>query len=235
MASHRGRARSPSRRAGCRPAGTSSSTLNVGLTGLGFDVAMQGRPSVPAAGPSVPAATAEVRPTAPGSRAASVSSGRRRHPTATERLDGAGSTTGEGDDGDERGRQDECAHSGGSDTGRAAVPTVGHHGRRASQSGIGAGPATAWTNVVTLRGLPLSPRGPATGRARRDPGVTRFVAPLLVVVWRSGLAGDGHDVVRLLPDLLRMTAGLARDPSTPRSCKVALGGLAVRCLRARSI
>jgi uncharacterized membrane protein YkvA (DUF1232 family) len=36
------------------------------------------------------------------------------------------------------------------------------------------------------------------------------------------------DVVRMLPDVLRLTAGRARDPATPRSCKVALAGLAVR-------
>jgi uncharacterized membrane protein YkvA (DUF1232 family) len=35
------------------------------------------------------------------------------------------------------------------------------------------------------------------------------------------------DVVRMLPDVLRLTAGRARDPATPRSCKVALAGLAV--------
>lgn len=53
-------------------------------------------------------------------------------------------------------------------------------------------------------------------------------ALLVVVVWRSAPSrATAIDVVRLLPDLLRMTAGLARDPSTPRSCKVALGGLAV--------
>jgi uncharacterized membrane protein YkvA (DUF1232 family) len=53
-------------------------------------------------------------------------------------------------------------------------------------------------------------------------------ALVVVVVWRSAPAGaSAVDVVRLLPDVLRMTAGLARDPGTPRSCKVALGGLAV--------
>jgi uncharacterized membrane protein YkvA (DUF1232 family) len=31
----------------------------------------------------------------------------------------------------------------------------------------------------------------------------------------------------MLPDVLRLTAGRARDPATPRSCKVALAGLAV--------
>jgi uncharacterized membrane protein YkvA (DUF1232 family) len=53
-------------------------------------------------------------------------------------------------------------------------------------------------------------------------------ALLVLVVWRSAPSrATASDVVRLLPDLLRMTAGLARDPATPRSCKVALGGLAV--------
>ena len=35
------------------------------------------------------------------------------------------------------------------------------------------------------------------------------------------------DVVRLLPDVLRLAAGLAADPATPRSCRIALAGLAV--------
>ena len=35
------------------------------------------------------------------------------------------------------------------------------------------------------------------------------------------------DAVRLLPDVLRLAAGLARDPATPRSCRIALAGLAV--------
>ena len=53
-------------------------------------------------------------------------------------------------------------------------------------------------------------------------------ALVVVVVWRAAPSGSSAlDVVRLLPDLLRMTAGLARDPRTPRSCKIALGGLAV--------
>jgi uncharacterized membrane protein YkvA (DUF1232 family) len=53
-------------------------------------------------------------------------------------------------------------------------------------------------------------------------------ALVVVAVWRSAPSqASALDVVRLLPDLLRMTAGLARDPGTPRSCKLALGGLAV--------
>ena len=53
-------------------------------------------------------------------------------------------------------------------------------------------------------------------------------ALVVVAVWRSAPSqASALDVVRLLPDVLRMTAGLARDPGTPRSCKLALGGLAV--------
>jgi uncharacterized membrane protein YkvA (DUF1232 family) len=53
-------------------------------------------------------------------------------------------------------------------------------------------------------------------------------AIVVVVVWLAAPSqASALDLVRLLPDLLRMTAGLARDPATPRSCKVALGGLAV--------
>lgn len=53
-------------------------------------------------------------------------------------------------------------------------------------------------------------------------------ALLVLAIWRSAPSrATAIDVVRLLPDLLRMTAGLARDPDTPRSCKVALGVLAV--------
>lgn len=53
-------------------------------------------------------------------------------------------------------------------------------------------------------------------------------ALLVFAVWRSAPSrATAIDVVRLVPDLLRMTAGLARDPATPRSCKVALGVLAV--------
>lgn len=53
-------------------------------------------------------------------------------------------------------------------------------------------------------------------------------ALVVIAVWRSAPSrASTLDAVRLLPDLLRLTAGLARDPATPRSCKVALGGLAV--------
>jgi uncharacterized membrane protein YkvA (DUF1232 family) len=53
-------------------------------------------------------------------------------------------------------------------------------------------------------------------------------ALVVVAVWRAAPSrASALDVVRLLPDLLRMTAGLARDARTPRSCKLALGGLAV--------
>ncbi len=53
-------------------------------------------------------------------------------------------------------------------------------------------------------------------------------ALVVVAVWRASPSrASALDVVRLLPDLLLMTAGLARDPATPRSCKLALGGLAV--------
>lgn len=53
-------------------------------------------------------------------------------------------------------------------------------------------------------------------------------ALLVLAIWRSAPSrATAIDVVRLLPDLLRMTAGLAGDPATPRSCKVALGVLAV--------
>jgi uncharacterized membrane protein YkvA (DUF1232 family) len=50
----------------------------------------------------------------------------------------------------------------------------------------------------------------------------------LVVVWLAAPSrASALDLARVLPDLLRMTAAIARDPATPRSCKVALGGLAV--------
>jgi uncharacterized membrane protein YkvA (DUF1232 family) len=53
-------------------------------------------------------------------------------------------------------------------------------------------------------------------------------AIVVVGVWLAAPSqASALDLARLLPDLLRMTAGLARDPATPRSCKVALGGLAV--------
>lgn len=51
---------------------------------------------------------------------------------------------------------------------------------------------------------------------------------VVLAVWRSAPSrATAVDVIRLLPDLLRLTAGLARDPATPRSCKLALAGLAV--------
>ena len=53
-------------------------------------------------------------------------------------------------------------------------------------------------------------------------------ALLVLAVWRSAPSrATTIDVVRLLPDLIRLTTRLARDPATPRSCKLALGGLAV--------
>ena len=53
-------------------------------------------------------------------------------------------------------------------------------------------------------------------------------ALVVVAVWRAAPSrASALDVIRLLPDLLRMTAALARDPSTPWSCKLALAGLAV--------
>jgi uncharacterized membrane protein YkvA (DUF1232 family) len=51
---------------------------------------------------------------------------------------------------------------------------------------------------------------------------------VVLAVWRSAPSrATAVDVIRLLPDLLRLSAGLARDPATPRSCKLALAGLAV--------
>jgi uncharacterized membrane protein YkvA (DUF1232 family) len=53
-------------------------------------------------------------------------------------------------------------------------------------------------------------------------------ALLVIWVWRSSRSrATVVDAVRLLPDLLRLAAGLARDPATPRSCRIALAGLAV--------
>jgi uncharacterized membrane protein YkvA (DUF1232 family) len=50
----------------------------------------------------------------------------------------------------------------------------------------------------------------------------------VLLVWR---AAPGRttvlDAVRLLPDVLRLAARLARDPATPPSCRVALAGLAI--------
>jgi uncharacterized membrane protein YkvA (DUF1232 family) len=53
-------------------------------------------------------------------------------------------------------------------------------------------------------------------------------AIVVILVWRSAPSeASAMDVVRLLPDVLRMAAGLARDPGTPRSSRLALAGLAV--------
>jgi uncharacterized membrane protein YkvA (DUF1232 family) len=53
-------------------------------------------------------------------------------------------------------------------------------------------------------------------------------ALIVIVVWRAAPAKTTLlDVVRLLPDVLRLAAGLARDPTTPRSCRLALAGLAL--------
>jgi uncharacterized membrane protein YkvA (DUF1232 family) len=53
-------------------------------------------------------------------------------------------------------------------------------------------------------------------------------ALVILVVWRSAPSkATALDVVRLLPDVLRLAASLARDPVTPRSCRIALAGLAL--------
>lgn len=53
-------------------------------------------------------------------------------------------------------------------------------------------------------------------------------AIVIIAVWRSAPSkASAMDVVRLLPDVLRMAARLARDPVTPRSSRIALAGLAV--------
>jgi uncharacterized membrane protein YkvA (DUF1232 family) len=53
-------------------------------------------------------------------------------------------------------------------------------------------------------------------------------ALVIVVVWRAAPSrASVIEVVRLLPDVLRLAAGLARDPATPRSSRIALAGLAV--------
>ena len=50
----------------------------------------------------------------------------------------------------------------------------------------------------------------------------------VIVLWRAAPAKTTLlDAVRLLPDVLRLAAGLARDPTTPRSCRLALAGLAL--------
>jgi uncharacterized membrane protein YkvA (DUF1232 family) len=53
-------------------------------------------------------------------------------------------------------------------------------------------------------------------------------ALVVVVIWRLAPSeASAMDVVRLLPDILRLAAGLARDPTTPRSSRIALAGLAI--------
>jgi uncharacterized membrane protein YkvA (DUF1232 family) len=53
-------------------------------------------------------------------------------------------------------------------------------------------------------------------------------ALVVFLVWRLAPSkATALDLVRLLPDVLRLAAGLARDPSTPRSCRIALAGLAI--------
>jgi uncharacterized membrane protein YkvA (DUF1232 family) len=53
-------------------------------------------------------------------------------------------------------------------------------------------------------------------------------AILVIWIWRSSPSrATVVDVVRLLPDVLRLATGLARDPATPRSCRIALAGLAL--------
>jgi uncharacterized membrane protein YkvA (DUF1232 family) len=53
-------------------------------------------------------------------------------------------------------------------------------------------------------------------------------AALVVVVWRLAPSQtSAMDVVRLLPDVLRLATRLARDPATPRSSRLALAGLAL--------
>jgi uncharacterized membrane protein YkvA (DUF1232 family) len=63
-------------------------------------------------------------------------------------------------------------------------------------------------------------------------GVVLFVlaiwAIVVILVWRSAPSeASAMDVVRLLPDVLRMAARLAGDPGTPRSSRLALAGLAI--------
>lgn len=53
-------------------------------------------------------------------------------------------------------------------------------------------------------------------------------ALIVIWIWRSSPSrATVVDVVRLLPDVFRLATGLARDPATPRSCRLALAGLAV--------
>jgi uncharacterized membrane protein YkvA (DUF1232 family) len=53
-------------------------------------------------------------------------------------------------------------------------------------------------------------------------------ALVIVAIWRAAPSrATVIDVVRLLPDVLRLAGRLARDPATPRSSRLALAGLAV--------
>jgi uncharacterized membrane protein YkvA (DUF1232 family) len=53
-------------------------------------------------------------------------------------------------------------------------------------------------------------------------------ALMIVAVWRAAPSrATVIDVVRLLPDLVRLATRLARDPATPRSSRLALAGLAM--------
>jgi uncharacterized membrane protein YkvA (DUF1232 family) len=53
-------------------------------------------------------------------------------------------------------------------------------------------------------------------------------ALMIISVWRAAPSrATVIDVVRLLPDLVRLAARLARHPTTPRSSRLALAGLAV--------
>ena len=53
-------------------------------------------------------------------------------------------------------------------------------------------------------------------------------AVAVIVIWRLAPSKTtALDVVRLLPDVLRLAAGLARDADTPWSCRIALAGLAI--------
>jgi len=67
------------------------------------------------------------------------------------------------------------------------------------------------------------------------PNLLAIVAAILVIwavaivlIWRLAPQESRLlDVVRLLPDVVRLAAALAADPATPRSCRIALAGLAV--------
>ena len=53
-------------------------------------------------------------------------------------------------------------------------------------------------------------------------------AVAILLIWRLAPGRSSLvDAVRLLPDVLRLAAGLARDPATPKSCRLALAALAV--------